>query len=106
VRLPELKRGLKLVGGDVISDGRDVTVKAPTADLTASALVSNPHTDALIIPRDEPLNEVACFRCRGTDIVIKVKFPKDEGYQLALCRDCVKDRPVGHPIMIDMEFVD
>lgn len=100
-----MKRGLQTVGGQVKTDGKDVTVNVPTADLSGRALVSNPRTDALIVPRDEPLTEVRCLRCQGTDIVVKVKFPYDDGYQLALCRNCLKDRPVGHPIVLDMEFV-
>jgi hypothetical protein len=98
-------RGLQLRGGAVRTDGKDVTVETPTADLRGRALVSNPRTDALIVPRDEPLTEVFCIRCKGSDIVVKVKFPYDEGYQIALCRDCVKDRPMGQPIVLDMEFV-
>lgn len=97
---------LRLTGGSAVSDGQDVTIQVPTANLNGKALVSNPRTDALIVPRDEPLSEVACFRCKGSDIVVKVKFPKDEGYQLALCRDCLKDRQPGRPIVIDMEFVN
>jgi hypothetical protein len=96
----------KLRGGQIISDGKNVTVQAPTPNLRGRALVSNPRTDALIIPRDEPLLEVACFKCKGKDVVVKVKFPYDDGYQLGLCRDCVKDRRPGHPIVIDMEFVN
>lgn len=101
-----MPRGIKLTGGKAIQDGQNATIQAPTPDLRNQALVSNPRTDALLIPRDEPLAEVACFRCKGHDIVVKVKFPKDEGYQLALCRDCLKDRPMGKPIVIDMEFVN
>lgn len=96
---------LRLVGGEVLSDGENVTVKAPTANLRGRALATNPRVDALIIPRDEPLTEVACFRCKGLDIVVKVKFPKDEGYQLALCRDCLNKRSPSNPIIIDMEFI-
>lgn len=99
-------RDLKLVGGEVIADGSDVTVRAPTADFRNQALVSNPRTDALLIGRDTELAEVACFICKGHDVVVKVKFPRDEGYQLALCRDCLKNRPTGKPIIVDMEFVD
>lgn len=96
---------VRLRGGQIISDGQNVTVEAPSPNLQGRALVSNPRTDALIIPRNEPLLEVQCFKCQGKDIVVRVKFPYDDGYQLALCRDCVKDRRPGKPIVIDMEFV-
>lgn len=106
-----MKRGIELQGGSVDADGTDVTVHAPTPDLRNQAVVSSPRTDALLIGRDTPVAEAACFACRGSKgapVGVQVKFPKDEGYRLSLCIACIVDHQArkGTPFLIDMEFVD
>lgn len=95
---------LRLRGGHVESNGSDVSVHVPTANLQAQALMTSEQTHALLVPKDrEPSEALLCSRCKGSEIVLMVAFPGGDGYDLRVCRDCIIARPPGHPLIIDIE---
>lgn len=102
---------LRLVGRErdhiVRAADGSVEIHAPTADLSAQALVSG--KSGLLVPKERAFEyengEPRCIRCKGGDVVLQIEFPGEDGHPLNLCRECVTSRPRGNPIRIDMEML-
>lgn len=111
-------KGLRFEGGqiDVLDDGRSVAIHAPTADLSAQAIVSSPGVSSgLLVSKDRDPEYAAgmplCTMKAGKrhqgdqDVVLMVSFPDADGYPIQVCRGCVMRRSPGRPLRIDMEMI-
>lgn len=47
---------------------------------------------------------ITCVKCgKSKDIVIVVNFPGEDGFPLVFCRQCLSNRPMGRPLIIDFK---
>ena len=102
--------GLQLVGGYVEQDepGGDVTVHAPTANLSAQALVTNESIHALLVPREEDSGILRrCILCKSEHKPIAVVVNMPDGAGIRVCLGCLEDRTSAHrpPLTFDLELM-
>lgn len=104
----------KTTGGKVIkTDPENVKILVPTAKHAAAVHAGaldpdSPETGGAILvhkDRNPDIERVkTCIKCnKGQDIVIIIGFPQEDGHPLMFCRECVSNRPVGRPLMVDFK---
>lgn len=98
-----MDKGVLLEGGSVRTTEADVSVQAPTLDLTRQMLMSGSTPHGVLVGKDfDPMSPTFCGKCRNpnADIVVRVMYYRDEhdGVPVQVCRDCVISRAPGDPL--------
>lgn len=98
--------GVLLRGGGTTYEDGNVKVNVPTANMRTQAIVANPQSHALLVPKErDPKEARFCVRCKSPDIVVEVHFTSDDNDAVRLCRNCVEARVPGNPIVVNLSKV-
>lgn len=112
-------KSIRISGGRIEKpDPYSTIVYAPTAVYEANTMPAFVHSGALdpdssvkggalLVHKDRnPDTEgvTTCVKCgKGRDIVVVINFPGGDGFPLIFCRDCMHNRPMGRPLIIDFK---
>lgn len=109
---------IEITGGRVENlDPYSVRIFAPTAIYKADEAPAVVHSGAmdpessitggaLLVHKDRLNSEgvTTCVKCnKGKDIVIVIGFPAEDGFPLVFCRNCITNRPMGRPLIVDFK---